>query len=383
MNLKDLEKELGYMIKDNYILKETDSFHYKIRLLFPYGICNKDLLVYPYISTILSILDAFFTYPNAIIYDVGPNYTIINIDVFDLYNVPKVLATIFNFLYTYEPEKLFEKDENNETLFERFKTGCEANYHDNIHEFLKVDGKDVSDYLYDEWAFINNAKEDDIIKKIKATKELIQEETALVFLQGKNITNPKMNWNGIPNVTFERKGKLSYNTKNKYLMAPESYYIEGKYKDQDTYKDEMYYHAFLFGYLKRLFPTSYLLNAVPLHSLMYFQIDYNEYGRYLKDTEFLIKNLMNSQVEETFYEHKRNFLLEMCDYYERTKNDVDAAIEVFLNSGVYYNENDVNIIIKVITEYTFSEFLKDIVKTLHGLGNNRFIVPNEKIDGIN
>ena len=212
---------------------------------------------------------------------------------------------------------------------------------------------------------------------------MIQEETALVFLQGKNITNPKMNWNGIPNVTFERKGKLSYNTKNKYLMAPESYYIEGKYKDQDTYKDEMYYHAFLFGYLKRLFPTSYLLNAVPLHSLMYFQIDYNEYGRYLKDTEFLIKNLMNSQVEETFYEHKRNFLLEMCDYYERTKNDVDAAIEVFLNSGVYYNENDVNIIIKVITEYTFSEFLKDIVKTLHGLGNNRFIVPNEKIDGIN
>jgi len=355
----DLEKlkNFGYKVDNNYVFSENLSLETKIRIIIPYGFNNKDLLVFPYANIFLGILDNFFTFPCKIDYEMGPTYCILKFKVYDLYNVPIVLGTIFNFMETMDVNKITDNIfEDEKSLLEKFIDSNRAVYNEGKYEFLSYNGKSIPDLMYSEYQFLSTASIEDINKKLENTKEVFKEEKVMIFLQGMNVSKLECKSNVLKNNKIE---KCSFNDNNKFSIIDNAKTITLYF--EDTYEDKLNFvlNLFIIDFYAELFETHKIITNIKGALVFYFDTDINKYGRDILTRKWgnRIFREDDEELASLFADYKCKFLDKVISKYDNYENDIDSAIEVFTGNEIYYTRAEIIEIINQITIRDFHTFI--------------------------
>lgn len=372
----DKFKNFGYTVRDNYILSENDSLNYKIRILIPFGFNREDLLIFPYSSMFLGIIDNFFNFPCKVDYSVGSTYIILKFNVFDLHNIPIVLASVFNFMETMEVEKLLEKVDD-ESLLDKFLKANEKMYNEGIFEFLSYKGKSISDLMYSQYQFLSTKKDKEILDKLNKTKEEFKEEKCIVFIQGLNVCSLKYE---TKEVQIDRVEKCNFNTNNKFSKTNNAKTITLTFEKNSEDRINYLLNLYLIDFYAELFETNNLILNVPNELTFYFNTDIDKYGPNVLTREWA-KEIFKKDDENFRYlyeEFKVRFIEKLLSNYDDYDNNIDKAIEVFTGNEIFYTKAEIIESVNQITERSLDIFINDIYFIIELLENKR----NEELEDV-
>ena len=372
----DKFKNFGYTVRDNYVLSENDSLNYKIRILIPFGFNREDLLIFPYSSMFLGIMDNFFNFPCKVDYSVGSTYIILKFNVFDLHNIPIVLASVFNFMETMEVEKLLEKVDD-ESLLDKFLKANEKMYNEGIFEFLSYKGKSISDLMYSKYQFLSTKSDKEILDKLNKTKEEFKEEKCIVFIQGLNVCSLKYE---TKEVQIDKVEKCSFNTNNKFSKANNAKTITLVFEESSEDRINYLLNLYLIDFYAELFETNNLILNVPNELTFYFDTDIDKYGPNVLTREWA-KEIFKKDDENFRYlyeEFKVRFIEKLLSNYDDYDNNIDKAIEVFTGNEIFYTKAEIIESVNQITERSLDIFINDIYFIIELLENKR----NEELENV-
>ena len=372
----DKFKNFGYTVRDNYVLSENDSLNYKIRILIPFGFNREDLLIFPYSSMFLGIMDNFFNFPCKVDYSVGSTYIILKFNVFDLHNIPIVLASVFNFMETMEVEKLLEKVDD-ESLLDKFLKANEKMYNEGIFEFLSYKGKSISDLMYKQYQFLSTKKDKEILDKLNKTKEEFKEEKCIVFIQGLNVCSLKYE---TKEVEIDKVEKCNFNTNNKFSKSNNAKTISLVFDKSSEDRINYLLNLYLIDFYAELFETNNLILNVPNELTFYFNTDIDKYGPNVLTREWA-KEIFKKDDENFRYlyeEFKVRFIEKLLSNYDDYDNNIDKAIEVFTGNEIFYTKAEIIETVNQITERTLDIFINDIYFIIELLENKR----NEELENV-
>ena len=361
-------KLLGYDIRDNYHILDTDTLGYKARLIYPYGIADGSHNYYnPYIAILLGVLDNFIDFPCIINYDIRPNTIVIDIETYDLGHLNFALGSLFNFMKSVNVEEFFTSG-----LMDKYKKESAKLYHDGAYEFIKCKNGTISDILMEEYQNLNNLPKEDLIASLNKTKDTIIEENALVFVQGKGLKDIRK----LPLATYKVEFnpiELDYTKNNKYTLGnPDVYYI---IKDiyPSVFREEYFKYNWYFLFLNKIFKESRLLLDIP-----------NKIGLFFHDLdgnpELLSDEMINGMTDDTneiiisYYRNlKAEFLSNYCDFYNRCKTDIIPATEMVIKSKIIYTPAEAEDIMVKIFNKPIKDFLKEVKSILLELRSENLI----------
>lgn len=372
----DKFKNFGYTVRDNYVLSENDSLNYKIRILIPFGFNREDLLIFPYSSMFLGIMDNFFNFPCKVDYSVGSTYIILKFNVFDLHNIPIVLASVFNFMETMEVEKLLEKVDD-ESLLDKFLKANEKMYNEGIFEFLSYKGKSISDLMYSQYQFLSTKKDKEILDKLNKTKEEFKEEKCIVFIQGLNVCSLKYE---TKEVKIDKVEKCNFNTNNKFSKSNNAKTISLVFDKSSEDRINYLLNLYLIDFYAELFETNNLILNVPNELIFYFNTDIDKYGPNVLTREWA-KEIFKKDDENFRYlyeDFKVRFIEKLLSNYDDYDNNIDKAIEVFTGNEIFYTKAEIIETVNQITERTLDIFINDIYFIIELLENKR----NEELENV-
>lgn len=372
----DKFKNFGYTVRDNYVLSENDSLNYKIRILIPFGFNREDLLIFPYSSMFLGIMDNFFNFPCKVDYSVGSTYIILKFNVFDLHNIPIVLASVFNFMETMEVEKLLEKVDD-ESLLDKFIKANEKMYNEGIFEFLSYKGKSISDLMYSQYQFLSTKKDKEILDKLNKTKEEFKEEKCIVFIQGLNVCSLKYETKKVQIDTVE---KCNFNTNNKFSKSNNAKTISLVFDKNSEDRINYLLNLYLIDFYAELFETNNLILNVPNELIFYFNTDIDKYGPNVLTREWA-KEIFKKDDENFRYlyeDFKVRFIEKLLSNYDDYDNNIDKAIEVFTGNEIFYTKAEIIESVNQITERNLDIFINDIYFIIELLENKR----NEELENV-
>lgn len=372
----DKFKNFGYTVRDNYVLSENDSLNYKIRILIPFGFNREDLLIFPYSSMFLGIMDNFFNFPCKVDYSVGSTYIILKFNVFDLHNIPIVLASVFNFMETMEVEKLLEKVDD-ESLLDKFLKANEKMYNEGIFEFLSYKGKSISDLMYSQYQFLSTKKDEEILDKLNKTKEEFKEEKCIVFIQGLNVCNLKYE---TKEVQIDKVEKCNFNTNNKFSKSNNAKTISLVFEKNSEDRINYLLNLYLIDFYAELFETNNLILNVPNELIFYFNTDIDKYGPNVLTREWA-KEIFKKDDENFRYlyeDFKVRFIEKLLSNYDDYDNNIDKAIEVFTGNEIFYTKAEIIESVNQITERSLDIFINDIYFIIELLENKR----NEELENV-
>ena len=372
----DKFKNFGYTVRDNYVLSENDSLNYKIRILIPFGFNREDLLIFPYSSMFLGIMDNFFNFPCKVDYSVGSTYMILKFNVFDLHNIPIVLASVFNFMETMEVEKLLEKVDD-ESLLDKFLKANEKMYNEGIFEFLSYKGKSISDLMYSQYQFLSTKKDKEILDKLNKTKEEFKEEKCIVFIQGLNVCSLKYE---TKEVQIDRVEKCNFNTNNKYSKSNNAKTISLVFEKNSEDRINYLLNLYLIDFYAELFENNNLILNVPNELTFYFNTDIDKYGPNVLTKEWA-KEIFKKDDENFRYlyeDFKVRFIEKLLSNYDDYDNNIDKAIEVFTGNEIFYTKAEIIESVNQITERSLDIFINDIYFIIELLENKR----NEELEDV-
>lgn len=372
----DKFKNFGYTVRDNYVLSENDSLNYKIRILIPFGFNSEDLLIFPYSSMFLGIMDNFFNFPCKVDYSVGSTYIILKFNVFDLHNIPIVLASVFNFMETMEVEKLLEKVDD-ESLLDKFLKANEKMYNEGIFEFLSYKGKSISDLMYSQYQFLSTKKDKEILDKLNKTKEEFKEEKCIVFIQGLNVCSLKYE---TKKVQIDKVEKCNFNTNNKFSKSNNAKTISLVFEKNSEDRINYLLNLYLIDFYAELFETNNLILNVPNELIFYFNTDIDKYGPNVLTREWA-KEIFKKDDENFRYlyeDFKVRFIEKLLSNYDDYDNNVDKAIEVFTGNEIFYTKAEIIETVNQITERSLDIFINDIYFIIELLENKR----NEELEDV-
>ena len=372
----DKFKNFGYTVRDNYVLSENDSLNYKIRILIPFGFNREDLLIFPYSSMFLGIMDNFFNFPCKVDYSVGSTYIILKFNVFDLHNIPIVLASVFNFMETMEVEKLLEKVDD-ESLLEKFLKANEKMYNEGIFEFLSYKGKSISDLMYSQYQFLSTKKDKEILDKLNKTKEEFKEEKCIVFIQGLNVCSLKYETKEVEIGSVE---KCNFNTNNKFSKSNNAKTISLVFEKNSEDRINYLLNLYLIDFYAELFETNNLILNVPNELIFYFNTDIDKYGPNVLTREWA-KEIFKKDDENFRYlyeDFKVRFIEKLLSNYDDYDNNIDKAIEVFTGNEIFYTKAEIIESVNQITERSLDIFINDIYFIIELLENKR----NEELEDV-
>ena len=365
----DKFKNFGYTVRDNYVLSENDSLNYKIRILIPFGFNREDLLIFPYASMFLGIMDNFFNFPCKVDYSIGSTYIILKFNVFDLHNIPIVLASVFNFMETMEVEKLLEKVDD-ESLLDKFLKANEKMYNEGIFEFLSYKGKSISDLMYNQYQFLSTKNDKEILDKLNKTKEEFKEEKCIVFIQGLNVCSLKYETKEVQIGSVE---KCIFNTNNKFSKANNAKTITLVFEKNSEDRINYLLNLYLIDFYAELFETNNLILNVPNELTFYFDTDIDKYGPNVLTREWA-KEIFKKDDENFRYlyeEFKVRFIEKLLSNYDDYDNNIDKAIEVFTGNEIFYTKAEIIESVNQITERSLDIFINDIYFIIELLENKR------------
>ena len=372
----DKFKNFGYTVRDNYVLSENDSLNYKIRILIPFGFNREDLLIFPYSSMFLGIMDNFFNFPCKVDYSVGSTYIILKFNVFDLHNIPIVLASVFNFMETMEVEKLLEKVDD-ESLLDKFIKANEKMYNEGIFEFLSYKGKSISDLMYSQYQFLSTKKDKEILDKLNKTKEEFKEEKCIVFIQGLNVCSLKYE---TKEVEIDKVEKCNFNTNNKFSKSNNAKTISLVFDKSSEDRINYLLNLYLIDFYAELFETNNLILNVPNELIFYFNTDIDKYGPNVLTREWA-KEIFKKDDENFRYlyeDFKVRFIEKLLSNYDDYDNNIDKAIEVFTGNEIFYTKAEIIESVNQITERNLDIFINDIYFIIELLENKR----NEELENV-
>lgn len=372
----DKFKNFGYTVRDNYVLSENDSLNYKIRILIPFGFNREDLLIFPYSSMFLGIMDNFFNFPCKVDYSVGSTYIILKFNVFDLHNIPIVLASVFNFMETMEVEKLLEKVDD-ESLLDKFIKANEKMYNEGIFEFLSYKGKSISDLMYSQYQFLSTKKDKEIIDKLNKTKEEFKEEKCIVFIQGLNVCSLKYE---TKEVEIDKVEKCNFNTNNKFSKSNNAKTISLVFEKNSEDRINYLLNLYLIDFYAELFENNNLILNVPNELIFYFNTDIDKYGPNVLTREWA-KEIFKKDDENFRYlyeDFKVRFIEKLLSNYDDYDNNIDKAIEVFTGNEIFYTKAEIIESVNQITERNLDIFINDIYFIIELLENKR----NEELENV-
>lgn len=372
----DKFKNFGYTVRDNYVLSENDSLNYKIRILIPFGFNREDLLIFPYSSIFLGIMDNFFNFPCKVDYSVGSTYIILKFNVFDLHNIPIVLASVFNFMETMEVEKLLEKVDD-ESLLDKFIKANEKMYNEGIFEFLSYKGKSISDLMYSQYQFLSTKKDKEILDKLNKTKEEFKEEKCIVFIQGLNVCSLKYE---TKEVQIDKVEKCNFNTNNKFSKSNNAKTISLVFDKSSEDRINYLLNLYLIDFYAELFETNNLILNVPNELIFYFNTDIDKYGPNVLTREWA-KEIFKKDDENFRYlyeDFKVRFIEKLLSNYDDYDNNIDKAIEVFTGNEIFYTKAEIIETVNQITERSLDIFINDIYFIIELLENKR----NEELENV-
>ena len=372
----DKFKNFGYTVRDNYVLSENDSLNYKIRILIPFGFNREDLLIFPYSSMFLGIMDNFFNFPCKVDYSVGSTYIILKFNVFDLHNIPIVLASVFNFMETMEVEKLLEKVDD-ESLLDKFIKANEKMYNEGIFEFLSYKGKSISDLMYSQYQFLSTKKDKEILDKLNKTKEEFKEEKCIVFIQGLNVCSLKYETKEVEIGNVE---KCNFNTNNKFSKSNDAKTISLVFDTSSEDRINYLLNLYLIDFYAELFETNNLILNVPNELIFYFNTDIDKYGPNVLTREWA-KEIFKKDDENFRYlyeDFKVRFIEKLLSNYDDYDNNIDKAIEVFTGNEIFYTKAEIIESVNQITERSLDIFINDIYFIIELLENKR----NEELEDV-
>lgn len=372
----DKFKNFGYTVRDNYVLSENDSLNYKIRILIPFGFNREDLLIFPYSSMFLGIMDNFFNFPCKVDYSVGSTYIILKFNVFDLHNIPIVLASVFNFMETMEVEKLLEKVDD-ESLLDKFLKANEKMYNEGIFEFLSYKGKSISDLMYSQYQFLSTKKDKEILDKLNKTKEEFKEEKCIVFIQGLNVCSLKYE---TKEVQIDKVEKCNFNTNNKFSKSNNAKTISLVFEKNSEDRINYLLNLYLIDFYAELFETNNLILNVPNELIFYFNTDIDKYGPNVLTREWA-KEIFKKDDENFRYlyeDFKVRFIEKLLSNYDDYDNNIDKAIEVFTGNEIFYTKAEIIESVNQITERSLDIFINDIYFIIELLENKR----NEELEDV-
>lgn len=372
----DKFKNFGYTVRDNYVLSENDSLNYKIRILIPFGFNREDLLIFPYSSMFLGIMDNFFNFPCKVDYSVGSTYIILKFNVFDLHNIPIVLASVFNFMETMEVEKLLEKVDD-ESLLDKFLKANEKMYNEGIFEFLSYKGKSISDLMYSQYQFLSTKKDKEILDKLNKTKEEFKEEKCIVFIQGLNVCSLKYE---TKKIEIDKVEKCNFNTNNKFSKSNNAKTISLVFEKSSEDRINYLLNLYLIDFYAELFETNNLILNVPNELIFYFNTDIDKYGPNVLTREWA-KEIFKKDDENFRYlyeDFKVRFIEKLLSNYDDYYNNIDKAIEVFTGNEIFYTKAEIIESVNQITERSLDIFINDIYFIIELLENKR----NEELENV-
>ena len=372
----DKFKNFGYTVRDNYVLSENDSLNYKIRILIPFGFNREDLLIFPYSSIFLGIMDNFFNFPCKVDYSVGSTYIILKFNVFDLHNIPIVLASVFNFMETMEVEKLLEKVDD-ESLLDKFIKANEKMYNEGVFEFLSYKGKSISDLMYSQYQFLSTKKDKEILDKLNKTKEEFKEEKCIVFIQGLNVCSLKYE---TKEVKIDKVEKCNFNTNNKFSKSNNAKTISLVFDKNSEDRINYLLNLYLIDFYAELFETNNLILNVPNELIFYFNTDIDKYGPNVLTREWA-KEIFKKDDENFRYlyeDFKVRFIEKLLSNYDDYDNNIDKAIEVFTGNEIFYTKAEIIESVNQITERSLDIFINDIYFIIELLENKR----NEELEDV-
>ena len=372
----DKFKNFGYTVRDNYVLSENDSLNYKIRILIPFGFNREDLLIFPYSSMFLGIMDNFFNFPCKVDYSVGSTYIILKFNVFDLHNIPIVLASVFNFMETMEVEKLLEKVDD-ESLLDKFLKANEKMYNEGIFEFLSYKGKSISDLMYSQYQFLSTKKDKEILDKLNKTKEEFKEEKCIVFIQGLNVCSLKYE---TKEVKIDKVEKCNFNTNNKFSKTNNAKTITLIFEKNSEDRINYLLNLYLIDFYAELFENNNLILNVPNELTFYFNTDIDKYGPNVLTKEWA-KEIFKKDDENFRYlyeDFKVRFIEKLLSNYDDYDNNIDKAIEVFTGNEIFYTKAEIIESVNQITERSLDIFINDIYFIIELLENKR----NEELEDV-
>lgn len=372
----DKFKNFGYTVRDNYVLSENDSLNFKIRILIPFGFNREDLLIFPYSSMFLGIMDNFFNFPCKVDYSVGSTYIILKFNVFDLHNIPIVLASVFNFMETMEVEKLLEKVDD-ESLLDKFIKANEKMYNEGIFEFLSYKGKSISDLMYSQYQFLSTKKDKEILDKLNKTKEEFKEEKCIVFIQGLNVCSLKYETKEVEIGSVE---KCNFNTNNKFSKSNNAKTISLVFEKNSEDRINYLLNLYLIDFYAELFETNNLILNVPNELIFYFNTDIDKYGPNVLTREWA-KEIFKKDDENFRYlyeDFKVRFIEKLLSNYDDYDNNIDKAIEVFTGNEIFYTKAEIIESVNQITERSLDIFINDIYFIIELLENKR----NEELENV-
>lgn len=372
----DKFKNFGYTVRDNYVLSENDSLNYKIRILIPSGFNREDLLIFPYSSMFLGIMDNFFNFPCKVDYSVGSTYIILKFNVFDLHNIPIVLASVFNFMETMEVEKLLEKVDD-ESLLDKFIKANEKMYNEGIFEFLSYKGKSISDLMYSQYQFLSTKKDKEILDKLNKTKEEFKEEKCIAFIQGLNVCSLKYETKEVQIGSVE---KCNFNTNNKFSKSNNAKTISLVFEKSSEDRINYLLNLYLIDFYAELFETNNLILNVPNELIFYFNTDIDKYGPNVLTREWA-KEIFKKDDENFRYlyeDFKVRFIEKLLSNYDDYDNNIDKAIEVFTGNEIFYTKAEIIESVNQITERSLDIFINDIYFIIELLENKR----NEELEDV-
>lgn len=372
----DKFKNFGYTVRDNYVLSENDSLNYKIRILIPFGFNREDLLIFPYSSMFLGIMDNFFNFPCKVDYSVGSTYIILKFNVFDLHNIPIVLASVFNFMETMEVEKLLEKVDD-ESLLDKFLKANEKMYNEGIFEFLSYKGKSISDLMYSQYQFLSTKKDKEILDKLNKTKEEFKEEKCIVFIQGLNVCSLKYE---TKKIEIDKVEKCNFNTNNKFSKSNNAKTISLVFEKNSEDRINYLLNLYMLDFYAELFETNNLILNVPNELIFYFNTDIDKYGPNVLTREWA-KEIFKKDDENFRYlyeDFKVRFIEKLLSNYDDYDNNIDKAIEVFTGNEIFYTKAEIIETVNQITERNLDIFINDIYFIIDLLENKR----NEELEDV-
>lgn len=358
----DKMKNFGYIVDNNYVFSDNDSMKYNIRILIPYGFDRQDLLVFPYTSIFLGILDNFFTFPCKIDYKMGPTYSILKFTTYELSNIPIILGTVFNFMETMDVEKIIaplEPEKDNKSLLEKFIESQRSLYAQGSYDFLSYNGTTISDLMYKEYQFLSTGKKEDILKKLSNTKEIFKEEKVIIFLQGMNVSTLDFKSNKLE---IDRIQKCSLYERNKYSIADNAKTITLFFENNSEDRINYILNLFILDFYSVLFETHRYVVNIPNSLIFYFDTDTDMYGKDVMTRQWG-KRVFNEEDENlaiSYNEYKSDFLEKVLDNFDNYENNIDKAIEVFTGNEIFFTRAELLEVINQVTLRDFKTFINDL-----------------------
>lgn len=360
MKLEDIRK-MGYEVKGNFIFNELDTFHYKIRLYFPYGFDRTDLLCYPYISMFLAILDSFFTVPVNIEYEVGPNFTLIKIDTFNINNVPLALGTLFNFMGSIDIDKLFNSD-NGKSLFNIFLDENQELYNEGRYSFLNVNGKNVPDLMKKEYTYLHEKSIDEIKEKLNKTKSEFTEEKAIIFLQGREIS--KLRFEASKPITYELSNtNVSYTKLN---LVDNTIGLLFNYGDDKNPRARYIFNRVILDFISILLQDGHIIDKSPNEIFYYLVLQDSSIADSIFSKNWIKINILDNleDMEKYFRDFKILEMKKLIEEIEGAYTDIDKLINIFSSNDLLFSQDELQEQIVNFQEINFKEFMENVLITL-------------------